>query len=65
MPLGGLLITLYTGYKMKSQDLTDELTNHGKLDNSGKVAVIRFLCRYVTPVLVTVIFLSSIGLLKI
>ena len=65
MPLGGLFIALYTGYKMKSKDLIDELTNHGKLDNGGRVAIIRFLCRYVTPVLVALIFLSSIGILKI
>ena len=65
MPLGGLLITLYTGYKMKSDDFKDELTNHGALSNDGKVALIRMLCRYVTPLLVALIFLNSIGIFKL
>ena len=64
LPLGGLFIALYTGYKMNEKDLTDELTNHGKLANEGKARFIRFLLRYVTPLLVLLIFLNSIGIIK-
>ncbi|NLX84719.1 MAG: sodium-dependent transporter [Synergistaceae bacterium] len=64
LPLGGLFIALYAGYKMKEKDLRDELTNHGKLHNEGKVKLIRFLLRYVTPLLVLIIFLNSLGLLN-
>ena len=64
LPLGGLFIALYAGYKMKEKDLRDELTNHGKLNNEGKVILIRFLLRYVTPLLVLIIFLNSVGVLK-
>ncbi|MCE5202290.1 MAG: sodium-dependent transporter [Synergistaceae bacterium] len=64
MPLGGLFIALYAGYKMKEKDLRDELTNHGKLHNEGKVQFIRFLLRYVTPILVLLIFLNSVGIIK-
>ena len=49
---------------MKEKDLRDELTNHGKLNNEGKVILIRFLLRYVTPLLVLIIFLNSVGVLK-
>ena len=65
MPLGGLLITIYTGYIMKADDFKDELTNHGALSNDGKVALIRMLCRYVTPLLVALIFLNSVGIFKL
>lgn len=64
LPVGGFFIALYTGYRMKSEDLADELSNHGKLDNRGRVVTIRFLCRYVTPVLILLIFLNSVGILK-
>ena len=65
MPLGGLLITIYTGYIMKADDFKDELTNHGALSNDGKVALIRMLCRYVTPLLVALIFLNSVGIFQL
>ena len=64
LPLGGLFIALYAGYKMKKEDFRDELTNHGRLHNEGKVVLIRFLLRYVTPLLVLIIFLNSVGVLK-
>ena len=64
LPLGGLFICLYVGYKMKAEDFKDELTNHGKLDNEGRFKLIYFLVRYVSPVLIALIFLNSIGILK-
>ena len=42
----------------------DELTNHGRLENEGRARFIRFLTRYVSPLLILLIFLNSIGLLK-
>jgi len=64
LPVGGFFICLYVGYKMKYADIMDELTNHGRLENEGRARFIRFLTRYVSPLLILLIFLNSIGLMK-
>ena len=64
MTLGGILVCYYVGYRMKKEDFVDELTNHGTLNNEVKVNFIRFLCRYITPVLIIVIVLNSFGIIK-
>lgn len=63
MPIGGILIALYVGYRMKSEDMYDELTNHGTLNNKLRVTLIRFLCRYVAPILIVLIMMNSLGFL--
>ncbi len=65
MPIGGLCIAIFTGYVMRRADLFDELSNHGTLRNDGRAAFIRVLLRYVTPVLVLVIFLNALGVIKL
>ena len=50
---------------MRRADLFDELSNHGTLRNDGRAAFIRVLLRYVTPVLVLVIFLNALGVIKL
>ena len=65
MPVGGLCIAVFTGYVMKRGDLFDELSNHGMLRNECRAGFIRVLLRYVTPVLVMVIFLNALGIIKI
>ncbi|MBP2662001.1 MAG: sodium:neurotransmitter symporter [Firmicutes bacterium] len=64
MPLGGLLIALLMGYSIKREDVVAELSNHGKLKIAGLVNVYFLLIRYVTPVLLIVVFLNAIGILK-
>jgi NSS family neurotransmitter:Na+ symporter len=64
LPLGGLLIAIMMGYTMKREDVVTELSNHGKLKIAGLVNVYFFLIRYVTPLLLIVVFLNSIGILK-
>ena len=49
MPLGGLLFTLFVGYKMPAPEVYDEFTNAGSV-NRRLYPVFRFLIRYVAPV---------------
>lgn len=64
LPLGGLLIALLMGYSIKQEEVVTELSNHGQLKIAGLVKGYFFLVRYVTPILLIIVFLSSIGIIK-
>ena len=59
MPIGGLLIVLFVGWRMKRADLLDEMTNGGRL-KVGVNKVIAFIIRYIAPVAIAVIFVSQL-----
>ena len=59
MPFGGLLFTLFVGWKMSRQDVEDEFTNGGKV-NQKAFPVVWFLIRYIAPVGIVVIFLTNL-----
>ncbi len=59
MPLGGLLIVLFVGWKMERADTMDELTNGGSL-KAGLRKAIMFIIRYLAPVAIGVIFISQL-----
>ncbi len=63
LPLGGLLIVIFVGYFLNKQDITEELSNKGALKNRGLIKVYLFLLRFVTPILLLIVFLSMIGIL--
>lgn len=61
LPLGGLLIVVFTGWYMAKGEIEEELTNKGVL----KLKLFRlfmFLIRFVAPVAIAVVFLNGIGL---
>ena len=59
MPLGGIFISLFTGWCMKRGLLTDELTNNGTLKVRGLKFLI-FLIRWVAPIGVGMVFLDQV-----
>ena len=59
MPLGGLLFTLFVGWKMSREEVWDEFTNHGTR-NDSLFGVVWLLIRYLAPVGIGVIFLTSL-----
>ncbi|ABB15626.1 sodium-dependent transporter [Carboxydothermus hydrogenoformans] len=63
LPLGGLFIAIFVGYFVKKEDLYQELGNFGLINNQRIIDVFYLIVRYVTPILVIVIFLNSLGLL--
>lgn len=65
LPLGGLLISLFIGYTIKWIDVMNELSNRGTLNIRGIIMVFRFIIRYVTPLLLIIVFLNSIGVIKL
>ena len=59
MPFGGLMFTLFVGWKMKRSDVEDEFTNGGKV-NQKAFPVVGFLIRFVAPVGIVIIFLTNL-----
>lgn len=59
MPFGGLIFTLFVGWKMSRQDVEDEFTNGGTV-NQKAFPVVWFLIRYIAPVGIVVIFLTNL-----
>ncbi|MDR2963337.1 MAG: sodium-dependent transporter [Bacteroidales bacterium] len=64
LPLGGLFICLFVGWRMKPADVRDELTNSGNI-RLPLFGCFRFILRYITPIAIAVIFASGMGWLQI
>ncbi len=58
LPLGGLLIAIFSAWVFRSQDSDDELATRPWI-----LASWRFLLRYVSPAAVIVVFLQAIGVI--
>lgn len=59
MPLGGLFITLFVGWRMEKSLVMKELTNEGTL-NLLAARVMLFLIRWVAPLGVMVVFVNEL-----
>lgn len=60
LPLLGILTAVFVGWVWKKQDMKAELTAEGGVDKATYPAI-RFLLRYVCPVLVSVVFVFGIA----
>ena len=63
LPLGGLLISIFTGWYLDKKLVWSEITNNGTL----KVPIYKliiFILKYVAPIAISVIFINELGLLK-
>jgi len=63
LPIGGLMISLFVGWKMKDEDIKEELSNNGVL-KIGYFVVFDFLCRFVAPLGIVFVFLYNLGVIK-
>ena len=59
MPVGGLVFTLFVGWKMSKASVRDELTNGGTC-NPVVYKMFYFLIRYVAPVGILAVFFTNI-----
>lgn len=65
LPVGGLFIAIYAGYVLNKEDIKYELSNHGTLNVDTIINVFFFILRYVSPALLLIVFLNSIGIIKL
>lgn len=63
LPVGGLLICLFVGWKWGFSPLSQALSNEGKLDNLQFVRAFFGVVKVVTPVLVFVVLLRGLGII--
>ena len=63
LPAGGLLFTLFVGWKMSRADVYDEFTNGGALRGNVRLfPLVWFLLRYVAPIGIAVVFVTNLVL---
>ena len=59
MPLGGLFCALIVGWRVSSDLIKKELTNDGYLRLGHFFSIYMTIIRYVTPILVAVVFFNA------
>lgn len=64
MPVGGLLVALFIGHVVNKEAVRQELTNGGTIPET-LFTVFFFVIRYITPALLFLVFLNSIGIIKL
>ena len=58
LPLGGLLIVIFVGWKLGKKKFYDEVTNEGKLSSPLK-KVVFFIIKYLAPLAITIVLISG------
>ena len=62
LPIGGILVCVFTGWIWGRDRLAAELSNRGALASGGVVRALRFLVRWVSPVLIVAVMLRGFGI---
>ena len=62
LPLGGLFISLFIGWRLSKEDLIDECSSKGRF-KVGYINTFRYLTKYVVPLCIVCIFLYNLGLI--
>ena len=63
LPLGGLLIAIFVGHIVGKKNVINELSNNNTLSNSSTIGLYYFILRYISPLLLIIVFLNSIGII--
>ncbi|MDD2283857.1 MAG: sodium-dependent transporter [Paludibacter sp.] len=61
MPIGGLMISVFTGWVLSRKQIRDEISTHGRFPTKYYNAYI-FLVRYITPIGILFVILNQLGL---
>jgi len=62
LPIGGILVCVFTGWFWGRDRLAAELSNGGALAGGRVVGALRFLVRWVSPVLIVAVMLRGFGI---
>ena len=61
LPVGGLLVVLFVGWKMKVSDVYDELTSGATISLKGWIfKSILFIIKYVAPIAILIVLINSL-----
>ena len=64
LPLGGFLISLFTGWYLDKKIVWSEITNDGTLKVPTYKLII-FILKYIAPIAIAFIFINELGLIKL
>ncbi len=64
LPLGGMLICLFIGWVWGKPNFETALSNNGTLKNNRVINILFFLIKFISPVLILLVFLNSIQIIK-
>ncbi|MGL4849711.1 MAG: sodium-dependent transporter [Clostridium sp.] len=59
LPINGLLVTILVGHFVAKKTVIKTLTNNGTLGNEKLVNNLLFILKYVTPVLIVIVFIKT------
>jgi len=65
LPVGGIIICLFVGWKLGPAVAIDEASNGGTLQNTLLLKAFLFTVRFVAPIAITVVLLNGLGLIKV
>lgn len=65
LPLGGILICLFAGWKLGPKVIIDEASNGGTLRNAALLRVFIFTVRYVAPIAILLVLLNGLGIITV
>ena len=65
LPIGGLLIAIFIGYFTDKDPIREELSNKSSLQNGSIINKYIFILKYISPLLLLIVFLNSIGIIKL
>lgn len=63
LPVGGIFITIYIGWKFGLKRVIKEASNQGQLHNKRYLTVYYRLAKYFAPIAVTIILLNGLGII--
>jgi NSS family neurotransmitter:Na+ symporter len=61
LPLGGMLISIFTGWYLSKRVVLSELTNNGEI-KTHVCRVMLYIVKYFAPVAIALVFLNELGL---
>lgn len=59
LPINGLLVIILLGYGVSKKFIMEQLTNKGTLKNEKIANLLMFIIKYVTPVLILIVFIKT------
>lgn len=65
LPVGGIFICLFVGWRLGKRAILDEASNGGLIGNRRLLTVYTFIVQYLTPIAITIVLLSGLGLIKL
>ncbi len=65
LPVGGILICLFVGWKLGPAIIAGEASNEGTLGNRRLLQAFTFLVRYVAPAAILIVLLNGLGVIKL